>query len=714
MVNGEWVKTIRFAARITAQQTKTNQFYTMNKNLYQLLSLMSMKKQYHFRNLSFVISFFTLLFFTACKKNDPPQIEKVTNQISSTDSLSTFNRYLKAAALTDAEISGGVTLIAPSNSAFRNVSTASTNMLPDSSMLRDYVIKGILKESDFVPGKIFTTLSGKQLKVSVVADPIYLLNGVTININSVSEGDNFMVYAAAQLMNDPTPLFFTVWDATKWSSSKPQGAPAAQARVSLFHSREDYASSVSAAYTAVADNDGVAIINSVLPGQYYVVATKGSLSNVFSLYKEPVNGVYIGFSPEAELDGSGNFVWKDVNMDGRVDQWDGAAMQPALAVEAAKHTTSNTDILIGSYYKVAQTVEDAQAKLNAVYSGLLPTYASLVVIDGMLSDDASCISSGAGIPYCPFDNYSMSPLEGILNNIWNNAYFTQLSSLNGIIDDVPNLTADAGVKADLVAQAKVLRAYIYLELLTYFGEIPIHPDRSASFYPGIMRSPKEEVYNLIITDLTAAIAGLPATRADGKLYLTKNAAHGLFAKAALWKKDYNAVLTHTSAIINSASFTLTADDKSWLTNASTTETIWAPPFSKIGSTAAWYFSGAFGAVTVQLCPVLRYAQVLLMDAEAEIATGHLSTAGQYLNMVRLRSNLSAYGPFADASDANAALYSTWQAETYRQGDRFANLQCWGIAEKVLNVYGYVPYKNLLPIPIQIMNNYYSIVQNPGY
>jgi hypothetical protein len=689
----------------------------MNKNLYQLLSLMPMKKQCYFRNLSFVISFFilsSLLLFTACKKNDPPEIEKVTGQISSTDSLSTFNRYLKAAALTDAEISGGITLIAPSNPTFGNASISSTNMLPDSSVLRDYVIKGILKESDFVPGKIFTTLSGKQLKVSVVADPIYLLNGVTININSVSEGDNFVVYAAAQLMNDPTPLFFTIWDATKWSSTKPKGEPAAQARVSLFHSREDYASSALPAYTAVADNDGVAIINSVLPGQYYVVAAKGNLSNTFLKYQEPVNGVYVGFWPEATLDGSGNFIWKDVNMDGVFRDKDDLAMQPTLAVEASKHTTSNTEILIGSYYHVTQTVEEIQTKLNAVYSGLLSTYASLVIIDGTLSDDAPCISSGAGISYCPFDNYSMSPFTAVLNNIWNNTYFTQLTSLNGIIQDVPNLSADAGAKADLVAQAKGLRAYIYLELLTYFGDLPIHLDRSADFYPGIIRTPREQVYNFIISDLTAAVADLPTTRPDGKLYLTKNAAHGLFAKAALWKKDYNAVLAHTSSIINSAAFSLTGNDKSWLTSASTGETIWAPPFSNIGSGSAWYFSGAFGAVVVQVCPVLRYAQVLLMDAEAEIATGHLATAAQYLNLIRSRSGLSTYGSFASAAEANNALYSTWQAETYRQGDRFTNLQRWGMAESVLNVYGYRPNNNVLPIPVSILSNYLAIVQNPGY
>jgi hypothetical protein len=265
-----------------------------------------------------------------------------------------------------------------------------------------------------------------------------------------------------------------------------------------------------------------------------------------------------------------------------------------------------------------------------------------------------------------------------------------------------------------VAQAKGLRAYIYLELLTYFGDIAFHPDRSANFYPGTMRSSKEGVYNSIIENLTAAIADLPVTRSDGKLYLTKNAAHGLFAKAALWKKDYNAVLTHTSSIINSADFSLTGNDKSWLTSSSTAETIWAPPFSNIGSGSAWYFSGVFGAAVVQVCPVLRYAQVLLMDAEAEIVTGNLSKAGQYLNLIRVRSGLSTYGPFASVADANNALYNTWQAETYRQGDRFANLQRWGIAGSVLNVHGYRPNNNVLPIPVSILSNYLTIVQNPGY
>jgi hypothetical protein len=103
-----------------------------------------------------------------------------------------------------------------------------------------------------------------------------------------------------------------------------------------------------------------------------------------------------------------------------------------------------------------------------------------------------------------------------------------------------------------------------------------------------------------------------------------------------------------------------------------------------------------------------------MDVEAEIATGHLATAVQYLNLIRSRSGLSTYGSFASAAEANNALYSTWQAETYRQGDRFANLQRWGIAGSVLNVHGYRPNNNVLPIPVSILSNYLTIVQNPGY
>lgn len=112
--------------------------------------------------------------------------------------------------------------------------------------------------------------------------------------------------------------------------------------------------------------------------------------------------------------------------------------------------------------------------------------------------------------------------------------------------------------------------------------------------------------------------------------------------------------------------------------------------------------------------MLRYGEILLIDAEAQIALGHYPAAEQDLNALLTRRSLSTVS-ITNQSDGAAALQAAWQTETYRQGDRFVNLLRWGIAAQVLGPNGFVNgTNNLLPIPQSLLNGYPGLRQNPGY
>jgi hypothetical protein len=187
----------------------------------------------------------------------------------------------------------------------------------------------------------------------------------------------------------------------------------------------------------------------------------------------------------------------------------------------------------------------------------------------------------------------------------------------------------------------------------------------------------------------------------------------LAARGALQQKKYNDVLTYTSQIIGSHAFSLASAGYSWLTSQNTSETIWAPAFSNIGTTASWYFSGAFGGTTLQWCPVLRYADVLLMDAEAQIATGHFDLAADDINPLRARYS-EAPVSFTTETDGNTWLQAAWLTEKYRQGGRYANLLRWGTAQSVLGPGGWHPNNSRMPVPQNFLNIYPGLMQNPGY
>lgn len=106
--------------------------------------------------------------------------------------------------------------------------------------------------------------------------------------------------------------------------------------------------------------------------------------------------------------------------------------------------------------------------------------------------------------------------------------------------------------------------------------------------------------------------------------------------------------------------------------------------------------------------IIRYADVLLMAAEAEVEVGSLEKAREYVNMVRQRAadpvsfvtddagnpaaNYQAKPyttPFPDQETARQAVRFERRLELAMEGHRFYDLVRWGIADQVLGNYANV-------------------------
>lgn len=87
----------------------------------------------------------------------------------------------------------------------------------------------------------------------------------------------------------------------------------------------------------------------------------------------------------------------------------------------------------------------------------------------------------------------------------------------------------------LMGQAKFLRAYNYFMLVRMFGGLPLITEETEDpFHAKIKRSSVEDVYKLIVSDFTDAIAKLPESWPEAeKGRPTAGAARGLLAKAYL-------------------------------------------------------------------------------------------------------------------------------------------------------------------------------------
>lgn len=122
--------------------------------------------------------------------------------------------------------------------------------------------------------------------------------------------------------------------------------------------------------------------------------------------------------------------------------------------------------------------------------------------------------------------------------IWE-MFYKVINNANAIILNVPNVATGDQVKAQLIAEAKALRAYSYFWLArsyqyTYSKDpaakgIPIYLSPATGTTEGNPRASLTEVYNLILSDLKEAVAVLSTGRA-AKYRINKNVAAGMLAE----------------------------------------------------------------------------------------------------------------------------------------------------------------------------------------
>jgi hypothetical protein len=142
--------------------------------------------------------------------------------------------------------------------------------------------------------------------------------------------------------------------------------------------------------------------------------------------------------------------------------------------------------------------------------------------------------------------------------------------------------------------------------------------------------------------------------------------------------------------------------------------------------------------------LIRFADVLLWAAEAEVEAGSLDKAMEYVNLVRERAGnpvgfvegspanyeISEYTTFPTQEFARMAVRFERRLELAMEGHRFFDLVRWGIAGGTLNAYiakektlrGYLGSANFVegkneyfPIPQgEIDQSQGALTQNPGY
>ncbi|TNJ43770.1 RagB/SusD family nutrient uptake outer membrane protein [Tamlana fucoidanivorans] len=143
-----------------------------------------------------------------------------------------------------------------------------------------------------------------------------------------------------------------------------------------------------------------------------------------------------------------------------------------------------------------------------------------------------------------YDNDNREPNYTRTTFNWEYPYY-MINQANTLINGVEASTAISGSdKTELIAQGKALRAFFYFQLAmefqhtyTYDPSLPAPPIYTDLSLEGKPMSTLQEMYDLIISDLTDAVAGLDDSRL-GKSYVNKQVANGILARVYLVTENW--------------------------------------------------------------------------------------------------------------------------------------------------------------------------------
>lgn len=380
--------------------------------------------------------------------------------------------------------------------------------------------------------------------------------------------------------------------------------------------------------------------------------------------------------------------------------------------------------------------------------------------------------------YGQLDQFTTTPLNGIILAVWRNSY-QAIQRANVVLNRIDNINYNIdSVKQARKGEMKFIRALLYFNMVRLYGDVPLVTKETTdpNEYFGQGRTSKDAVYEQIKKDLEEAITVLPANTTQAGRVI-KTAAQSLLAKVHLTLKNYEAARTLLQAVIASGKHMLLVNpaDVFSISNENNKEIIFAVQFASgingntEGSNMFQQFSpsgtqsGAKGHnlptkslynlytatdkrkdVYVKLTAagipynskltkpsvitdggsdvvVLRYADVLLMLAEAENELHNTAAAALYLNQVRTRAGLDNTDAVTEAALRNGIDLER-RLELVGEGHRWFDLLRTGMARTTMNAWFATNGINitvdtnhlLMPVPQGQVDTDPSIKQNDGY
>lgn len=414
------------------------------------------------------------------------------------------------------------------------------------------------------------------------------------------------------------------------------------------------------------------------------------------------------------------------------------------------------------------TVESALA--NIYYKlreeGMVSGNLGLTTLMGIYGDEMDYY--GNNVAYVQFYNHNVNEENSILSNWWDHSY-NLIYAANDIIKGLETSQIIPSEKrASLMGQALFIRAYMHSKLVAIYGDIPYIQSTDYLKNKLVSRSPENEVYEHIITDLNNAITLLENTTGiEGERVVPgQNAAKALLARMYLNAENWDLASSTSTALIEvynlpenlNGVFLKQSSETIWqlkpgINPKNTQEanqliiqsvpgqtyalnetllasfepgdlryTNWIDSISNSDNTVTLKFANKYKLLfneveSLEYSIVFRLAEQYLIRAEALAHLGDISGAQQDLNAIRNRAGLMD----TTANSLHTLLEAILQerrVELFTEhGRRWFDLKRTGKAAEVLSTLklGWQESDLILPIPAKELEiNPNLLPQNNGY
>lgn len=368
-----------------------------------------------------------------------------------------------------------------------------------------------------------------------------------------------------------------------------------------------------------------------------------------------------------------------------------------------------------------------------------------------------------------FNNALTATDAGPRNDFWSPVYHV-IYTANACIEGANSSTLlTAATKRMVVGEAKVIRAFCHLLLTNIFGPVPLSLTTDYTETSVAGKASIEQIYQVIIQDLTDARDSLSATYpSTERIRPNKHTANALLARAYLYSGKWEQAAAAAGTVISQPVYSVatTPLDKVFLKESEETiwqlkplrntyegseivpasvqtapsflisapllaafetgdnrKTTWLKTYMYMGQNYTYPYKYKARGIDVNFTQteyyiMLRLAEQYLIRAECRAKTNQLNEAIDDLNVLRQRAGLADLPYTLSQLEILQAIEQERRIELFAEwGHRWMDLKRTGRINDVLGLLKptWSPYRQLWPIPLsEIIRNPNLLPQNEGY